>query len=331
MQQPPDFNGRPTGRVPASVSTPLLDAQVYRPGTLLASSILVLPVVVALVGAAVFLHRNGVVPGWLPYVALLWIPCAPVFWLMMQSVRTSGVGLAAGRPWSKWVEIPWLLIEHVEQVGPFLVVTGGAGKRLVLLPGLLRDGPRLERQILLRLPAHLLSVRLSKKQQQFVPNSLILPDGGLSGSLHAQPNRRLVVWVIIATLAALALALVLLVAAPWPVGGIFAVLAFLTAGVGLVVLAWLQQAVLIDERGLSVVSLLTRRTQSMSWAQVELIEHSPGEYVLRFRGKRRLRCPGPTLLPPADRDLMRAFIDAHCVSSESPVPILERTWLAILL
>src|SRR5689334_14871110 len=117
-----DSSSRPLNRGPAIASTPLLDIQVFRPGSLLALTILLLPVLVALAGAVVFILMNAPIPEWLPFLALLWIPCAPIFWLAMQSVRTNTVGVAAGRPWRSWVEIPWTLIERVEQFGPLLTI-----------------------------------------------------------------------------------------------------------------------------------------------------------------------------------------------------------------
>ena len=102
---------------------------------------MVVPVVVALGGAAIFLNATGTIPVWLPFVLLLWLPGLPILWLTLQSVQTSSFGLAAGRPWRVWEEMPWTLVERVEKRGVALRITGSDGRRLTVVPPLLLPLP----------------------------------------------------------------------------------------------------------------------------------------------------------------------------------------------
>lgn len=319
------MSGPPVGGR-ATTSTPLMDVQVYRPGPFLALGMLLLPVVAALVGAATTLNVAGAIPVWLPLVLLLWLPCVPASWFAMQSVRTSSVGLAAGRPWSTWHEVPWMLIDRVEQRGPIVRVSGTNGVRLAIIPALLRDGSRLKRQLLLRLPPHVFVGGISQEAQQLLSGGIhAMPDGGLSGILHARPKARWRVLAIIASLIPLGLSALAIVLLPLAISVPLAVLGTAVSLAGLLVFSWFAQELLINETGVSIVFPVVRRTRAIQWAEVELVEHSPNEMMLRMRGHRRLLCAGPTLLPPTERDLMRAFIHEYCTSRG--VPIVRRTWL----
>src|SRR5262249_52627132 len=135
--------------------------EVYRPGPYLALGILLLPVVVALGGAALYLTKDGTIPFWLPLIFVVWAPLLPLLWLSMQAVRTSAADIAAGRPWRRWVTISWENIERAERLGLRLRLTGSRGEQVTFVPLLLRDGKRLQRQLFLRLPAHVLIGTLS--------------------------------------------------------------------------------------------------------------------------------------------------------------------------
>src|SRR5579875_1686623 len=158
--RPPHTMSVPLQRGRGASSSPLLHIQVYRPGPALALIILLTPAVVALAGAAVYLDVDGAVPPWLALTLLRWGPCMPGLWVAMQSVRTDSTGLAVGRPWQRWAEVRWEDIERVEARGALLRVVGAQGQRLTFSTALLRDGDRLRRQLLLRLPAHVLAGRL---------------------------------------------------------------------------------------------------------------------------------------------------------------------------
>src|SRR5689334_13162083 len=88
------------------------------------------------------------------------------------------------------VEIPWTLIERVEQFGPLITITGSNARRMTFAPVLLRDGARLKRSLLLRLPSQVLIGKLSRDQQRVLRTGFFMPDAGLSGTLHTHPHRR---------------------------------------------------------------------------------------------------------------------------------------------
>lgn len=326
MDPLPNVTSRPLTATRSSVSTPLMDVQIYRPGPYLALAVLVAPVVVALVGAAISLNATGTIPVWLPFVLLLWLPSLPLVWMTLQSVRTSSYGIAAGRPWRVWEDIPWSLVERVEMRGVTLRITGSDGKKLTVMPALLRDGDRLKRQLLLRLPAHVLAGGLAQESQQILSAGIYArPEGGLSGTLHARPEA---VWrAALAAGALVALAGAALALLKLPLGPAIpvAAVALVVAGAAARAFVWTMQEVMMNEKGISVVWRLTGRSQEMQWAQVELVEHSTREALLRLRGTQRLRCAGPALMSSAQRDLMRAFLHEYCGNRD--VPIMRRTWM----
>ncbi|HEX6818608.1 MAG TPA: hypothetical protein VF120_09555, partial [Ktedonobacterales bacterium] len=103
------------------------------------------------------------------------------------------------------------------------------------------------------------------------------------------------------------------------------VVALVVAGAAVRALVWMMQEVMLNEKGISVVWRLTGRAQAMQWAQVDLVEHSTREALLRLRGTQRLLCAGPGLMSRAHRDLMRAFLHEYCENRD--VPIMGRKWL----
>jgi len=316
----------PLQRGRGASSSPLLDIQVYRPGPALALIILLTPAVVALAGAAVYLNVDGAIPPWLPLTLLLWIPCMPALWFAMQSVRTDSTGLAVGRPWQRWEEVRWEDIERVEARGPLLRVVGAQGQRLTFSTALLRDGDRLRRQLLLRLPAHVLAGRLSHEAQQLVVTDIYsTPEGGYAGTLVTKT--RLPWRIVLALLAVAALAGAVAAASNGPTtGGVgVAVACALIAVAAAWALAWASRTVLIDAEGIAVVAPLVRRKRILKWSEVELVEHTPHERVLRLRGDRRLVCAGPGLLTPAQATLMRGLLYEYC--AKRSVPILRRFWV----
>ncbi|MBF6591113.1 MAG: hypothetical protein IVW57_11385 [Ktedonobacterales bacterium] len=335
MERMPDAQqpGPPRGR--ATVSMPLGDANIYRPGPLLAVSIIVAPVSLALIIAAFTLNTMGTVPVWLPLVPLLWLPMLPLLWLMLKSVRMSANGLAVGRPWQRWREFPWMDITRAEQRGTSLRITSTDARTMTFTPFLLRDGARLKRQILLRLPAHVLVGALRQKAQHLVMGNIFpKPSGGLSGMLRARPRRRWRYGALLMALAAIAGAVVSLTSRRG--GGTLGIGAITTGAVAAaavcVVVAvaallaqfWLGQSIFVSEQGIETALPFSARLRAMPWHEVELIEIGPGELLLRLRSYRRVVCPGPRLLRPADRNVMRAFIHEYCVARG--VPFVRRRW-----
>lgn len=327
MEPTPHVSSRPLVATASMTSTPLTDVEVYRPGPYFALIILLVPVLVALVGTVVSLNENGNIPVWLPFVVFLWLPLLPAIWFVMQSVRTNPYGIAAGRPWRTWQEIPWVLIERVEQAGIVIRIQGSNGHTLALIPLLLREGKRLKRQLLLRLPPHVLAGELAQEAQFLLVNGIhTMPEGGLSGTLQARPQAR---WRAILLLIALALVGCTVAATlnlPLAVAIPIAVVCVGGTAASVFAAGWLVQQVFVNERGISARWSLVRRSREITWEQVELIEHSSRQALLRIRGGAyRSVCLGPALLPTAQRDLMRAFLHEYCVNRG--VPIVRRRWL----
>ncbi len=307
-------------------STPLADATIYRPGPYLALGLLAIPVLIALAGAFLALNTHGSVPVWLPLLLLLWIPCLPLALLTLKAVRTSNTGIAVGRPWKLWDEVPWQMVERVEKHGPRVIIIGTDGTRITFVPRLMRDGLRLHRQLLLRLPPHVLGGGLRQEAQSIVMGDLYaMAEGGLTGTLRARPRPYHVAGAVLVLVIALAVGVAAVLRLPlWasiPLGLLALVLA---AGAGLTIW-WLLQEVQVTEKGLRVQQLLGGRSASIAWEDVQLIECDPREVMLRLRGDHRLRCIGPNLLRPTQRDMMRAFIHEYCRSRG--VPVVRRVWM----
>jgi hypothetical protein len=303
-----------------------MDTQLYRPGPFLAAGILALPVLVPLAVAAIALEQDAKIPVWLPFVLLLWVPCLLVAWRGMLSVRTSAMGIAAGRPWARWREIPWPLVERVEQSLGRMTIHSSDGIQLSFAPVLLRDGGRLKRQMLLRLPGQVLSPALAQEAQTILASGMYtISGGGLAGTLHAHTRTRwrvavgAVVVVLLAVAATGALLLSPLASIP------LAVVCVALAGAAIRLLIWLFQELLVSEKGITAISAITHRAHGMIWTEVELVEHSAAEAMLRLRGTKRITCIGPALLSITERDLLRAFLYEYCVYRS--VPVLKRPWL----
>src|SRR5262249_36428856 len=190
--RPPQPSSSPLLRGRGVASSPIAEVEMYRPGPHLALGILLLPVVVALGGAALYLNLDGgTIPFWLPLVFLLWVPLLPLLWLTLQTVRTSAMDITSGRPWRPWVAIPWENIERAERIGLRLRLTGSRGEQMTFIPLLLRDGKRLERQMFLRLPAHVLTGTLSQEAQKLHATGIrSTPRGGYAGTLTTRARAR---------------------------------------------------------------------------------------------------------------------------------------------
>lgn len=304
----------------------IAEARLYRPGPMLAAAILLSPAVLALIGASITLAVWGSIPVVLPLLLLLWIPVLPTTWFILISVRTSPVGIAVARPWRQWEQIPWDLIERAERHGPRIVLKASDGRKAHFSLLTLRDGTRLHREILMRLPMHVLDVRLRSDARDVLGEPVVpRPEGGLAGELRASPRA---VWQWAAGGAVVLPTLVVVVAVLFlpPLASIpMAVLGLLILVGGLAAFIWFRQELIISEDGIAVLGGLTRTARQIAWSEIQLIEHTPRERMLRLRGDRRLRCPGPTLLLPAERDVMRAFLHEYCVGRG--VPVVERRWL----
>jgi hypothetical protein len=317
-------SGRETRRL--TVARALAEVRVYRPGPALAAAIALAPGALALAGAVMSLAVSQAIPVFLPVLLLLWVPALPATWLAMVSVRTSATGIAAARPWRKWEELPWELIERAERHGIRYALTTSDGRRIVFAPATLREGARLRREILVRLPPQVLDERLRSAARDLLGEPLAPQlKGGLSAEVRARPRAR---WRKGAVGGAIGGGLAV-------VGGALAAPAtpgLVMGGMGLLVLVafvgglwWLNQEVILTKNGIQVIYAPLGGTRTLAWGEIQLVEHTRGERMLRLRGERRLRCAGPRLLSPADRDAMRAFLHTYCV--DKGVPIAERRWL----
>ncbi|HKB49762.1 MAG TPA: hypothetical protein VKC57_18780, partial [Ktedonobacterales bacterium] len=286
--------------------------------------VLLLPVAIALGGAGIFLNTDGSVPAWLPFTLLLWLPGLPLLWLALQSVRTSARGVAAGRPWAQWDEIAWEHIERADQRGLLVRLTGSNGERLAFSPLLLRDGRRLERQLLLRLPTHVLTGRLATKAQALLTTGIYsTSEGGYSGTLIVRPRPLWKLLLALATLGCgLGAAFASLRSPPLLAVSVAAGSLALVAGCTLL---WFGQRIQIDGNGLIVTRRPFGRKRVMRWSEIELVEHSRRQAVLRLRGRHKLVCAGPGLLTPAQATLLRGFLFENC--TRRGVPVLPRSWL----
>lgn len=330
VQRPSRPTTRPVARGFAVPSTPLGDIELYRPGPYLALTILLIPVVVTVVGVAVSLNNGRGVPLWLPFVQLLWFPCLAVAWLGLLSVRTDSTGIAAGRPFGRWSQVRWEMIARVDKRGPQIRIAGSTGARVAFVPKLLRDGERLKRRLLLRLPTHVLSDELARDAQSIISTSIYtMPEGGLSGVLHARPRGRYRLTAAALTLMFAGVGAAALVLSIGPIGVALATLCWLIAAAGAVISLWLSQVVQVSDKGIAVRLGLMRGQRAALWEKVGLVEHSTGEAVLRLTGEQRVVCVGPGLLPAAHRDLMRAFLHEYCLNREVPI-VKRRFWFLLL-
>lgn len=308
----------------SSVSTPIADAHIYRPGSALALSILMLPVVLTLGLAALALQLGRAVPLWLPVLALLWLPAVPLLWLAMQSARTTAKGVAVGRPWRTWMEMNWDEIEHVDQRGIVLRITGrsATGETLVIAPRLLHDGARLRREVLMRLPPQVLSVRLSREAAELVHagHITISPEGAIEGTVEAHTRARFWAAPLVAALALLAGAALALAAgaAAAPTATVTVTAAVIAGGllalVCLALAAWLPQRITLNAEGVTIVHLLLpARRRTFAWQPMDMVEYTPHLALLRIRDKRtRATCAGPLLFNSEQSAIVWSFVQSHC-------------------
>jgi hypothetical protein len=105
----------------------------------------------------------------------------------------------------------------------------------------------------------------------------------------------------------------------WPLGIILAVICGLLAAAAAALLLWLSQTLRLHEKGVSITSGLWRGEHSILWDEVELVEHTPRERLLRLRGRRSLICVGPGLLTPTQAVLLRGFLQEFCVNRDKPL------------
>ncbi|HEY7832198.1 MAG TPA: hypothetical protein VIG30_01420 [Ktedonobacterales bacterium] len=323
-----DEDARGTAWPAATMRAPQSPVAVhlYGPGIALSAALMLTPALVALGAVGLALRLAQHVPLALPFALLLLLPTTASAWLAIVSVRTSPGGIGASQPLRPWRDLPWALIAHADRRGPRVTLVASDGRRIRFFPLLLRDGARLYRELLLRLPEHVLNGRMASEAVVLLAEH-VLPtaEGGLTGSLHARPRTRWRAAALIVAVGAIigGTAAVGLVALPYSLG--IGVVAGAALAGSLLAYRWCAQTLVASDAGLSVTYPLQSKPEHMAWSEVRLLEHSPGERILRLRGDRRLVCAGPALLRPAERDLLRAFLHAYCL--DRGVPVARRHWL----
>ncbi|HZC08326.1 MAG TPA: hypothetical protein VE338_22025 [Ktedonobacterales bacterium] len=312
---------------PPSASTYLAESVVYRPGAWVAMTLLAGPIVCAIAGAVV-IGVSGAIPLWLPLSLLLWLPVLGLAWALLKSVSVTPDTVASGRPLGQWRTVAYEEIEHVEQSGMRLVISARASPPLVITPALLHRGAQLRRTLLLRLPLTALGGDL-RTQAQILSEGAMLGGavGDISGILTVRTRAIWLVLGVVVSVALLALGAVALLTLTTPLNNLptwalalaLAALAGISGYFGL----WSAQDIFVNEKGLVIHYALLRRDRDVFWAQVRLVEYTPGEMALIFRGPRRATMSaGPGLLNETQARLMRQFIGHYCVADV--IPALSR-------
>jgi hypothetical protein len=326
MQQ---LQSQPLQGRPASFSTPLPGATVYRPGSALALTLALAPVLGACVAVGAFLMTQSAIPLWLPAVLLVWALLMPLFWLALKTVRTSPFGIAAGRPWQMWREIPWGGIARVERRGARLRVTSRDDVRISFNPGLLYAGAELRRYLLTQAPTELLDEALRDEARRIaMSDSGPAYPGPLPAVLRIRPRLGWRVSCALGTLAALGAAPVAAFELPIVPGLPLAAAALVIALGGMFGFAWLSQQVTLSEVGISVTAFPSGRARGMQWSQAVLLEYTRRGRAIRLTGQgqhERVRCPGPSAMRPLDAAAYRAFLKRHL--RDRPVMEARRFWL----
>jgi hypothetical protein len=246
---------------------------------------------------------------------LLWVLLMPIFWLALKTVRISPFGIAAGRPWRVWREIPWGSIAKVEQRGPRLRLTSREYVRISFNPGMLHAGDELRRLLLSQLPPEVLddSLRDDARRIAMADSGPSYP-GPLPTILRTRPRAPLRIGTALVTLGAYGTALFAAVRLTNVPGVLLAAGALTLAFGGVLGFVWLSQQVTLSEAGISVAAFLSGRARGLQWSQVVLLEFTRRGRVIRLTGKgarERVRCPGPRLMSPLDAAVYRAFLKRH--------------------
>jgi len=309
--------------VRATSSMPLIDATVYRPGAAVACLLILVPILTA-IGLSVARLAYGVpIPVWAAVALAGWVVLAPVFWLLMKTVRVTALGIATGRIWTEWKEILWSDISRVEWRGARIHILGANGASLSFAPRLLHDNRELRQYLTNRVSPRLLATPLVKPTEDDKERPAIMRPIGVAAT---QMRERPAMWLRLSALGVFALAAgvaaiaLLELSAPWS----YVVVAFcaLVALVALLGLAWLSQAVSLTEEGISVRGIPFGSGKLLPWREVEFVEVSANERVLRLRGSQKLRCPGPGVFSQPTRDTYRWLTHVYCL--DRGVPAMRR-------
>jgi hypothetical protein len=308
------------------MSSPMVDVNIYRPGSFLALAMLLVPLVVALAGATSYMLLGEHIPVWIPLLLLLWIPCIGGLWLLMKSVRTTPVSIAVGRPWQRWQEVFYADIGRMEQRGLSLCILTLDGARMSFTPFLLRDGIRLEVGLLLRLPPHVIVGKLRRRAQELITGGIHAgPQGALAGTMRIRARVRWTLVTLLLALASIAGAVAAILLLSLALAIPLAVVLFALGLCFLAIFAWMLREIEVSEEGVTVVGFANRRSQQLAWSDVVWLEEFPGQLSIRLRGPRRLRLAGPRLLKRSQADILEAFLFEYVI--ERGVLRVPRRWL----
>lgn len=313
--------------VRATSSMPLIDATVYRPGAPLAFAIVLVPILAA-IGLSLARFVGGVaIPLWAALPIAGWIVLAPVFWLLLKTIRVTAFSIATGRVWTEWKEITWGEISRIERRGGRIHVLGANGATLSFAPWLLHDNRELRQYLTNRVAPQVIVTPLVEpnKADQEGP-AIVRPFGVSATQMRARPalGLRLGALAVFALAVGAGAVSFLKVSAPWS----YAVVALcgLVALAALVGLAWLSQAVSLTEEGISARGFPFSSRRLLPWREVELLEVSANERTLRLRGAQKLRCFGPGFFPQPTRDTYRWLLYVYCIDRGVPAMRHPGVW-----
>jgi hypothetical protein len=300
---------------------------VYRPGAPLAYALILVPILVA-IGLIVAQFVGGVaIPPWAALALAGWVVLTPIFWLLLKTVRVTAFGIATGRIWTEWKEIVWGDISSVEWRGGRVRVHGANDATISFAPRLLYNNRELRQYLSNRVSPRIISTPLVRPAESEQERPVIMRPIGVSATqMRARPSLspRLGALTVFALAAGAGAFSFVELSAPWS----YAVLALcaVVAVVAVVALAWLSQAVSLSEEGISVKGFPFGSGRLLPWSEVEFVEVSSNERVLRLRGTQKLRCPGPGLIAQPSANIYRWLIHTYCLDRGVPAMRHPGVW-----
>jgi hypothetical protein len=313
--------------VRATSSTPIIDASVYRAGAPLALVVILVPILAA-IGLAVARFAGGVaIPPWAALAIGGWIILTPLFWLLLKTVRVTAYGIATGRIWSEWKEILWGDVNRVEQRGGRIHIHGASGAAISFAPWLLRDNRELRQYLTHRIAPHFIATPLIKPAETNQGRPAIpRPIDVTATQMNARPALNLRLGALAVFALAVGAGVGAFLEAPAPLSYVALAFCALVALAALLGLAWLSQAVNLTEDSVAVRGVLFASGKPLLWSEVGFVEVSPNERVLRLRGERKLRCPGPGLFAQPTRDTYRWLLHIYCLDRGVPAMPRPGVW-----
>ncbi|HEX9069151.1 MAG TPA: hypothetical protein VF807_10315 [Ktedonobacterales bacterium] len=286
-----------------------------------------LPLVLALVGVVSYATSTGTpLPMWLLILVVVWLLPLLLLALSLKMVRVSARGIATGRPTRALREIGWGAVAQVRKERAQIVVIATDGMRISFMPALLHGASELERQLVARLPAQVFSARLSSATipRQSLHANLAQPRLLSQSALTERPSPGLRAAFVLLTAVLIAGAILSFAALPVIPAIIVAVLACVLAVASGMTAWWLMQSVTIDEQGLARRPFLSRVEREVRWSDMQLIEYTAHERLIRARNGVAVRMAGPGLFSGRAREIYFMLLVAY--RSEHDILAVERSW-----